>query len=62
MQRKTLVLAVAALAAGAARSQQHSGTHHALPVAPSSPDPYAKLQGGVPKHITFEHESQRVTV
>ena len=37
------------------------GTHHALPVAPSSPDPYAKLQGGAPHHMTPEQESQRVT-
>jgi len=43
MQRRNLVLAAAALAAGAARAQPHSGPHHTLPVAPSSPDPYAKL-------------------
>ena len=41
--------------------RQHPGTHHTLPVAPSSPDPYAKLQGGVPHHMTPEQESQRVT-
>lgn len=61
MQRRNLVLAEAAFAAGTTRAQQHSGPHHTLPVAPSSPDPYAKLQGGVPHHMTPEQESQRVT-
>ena len=61
MQRRNLVLAAAALAAGTTRAQQHPGTHHTLPVAPSSPDPYAKLRGGVPHHMTPEQESQRVT-
>jgi hypothetical protein len=61
MQRRNLVLAAAALVTGATRAQQHSGTHHTLPVAPSSPDPYAKLQGGVLHHMTPEQESQRVT-
>ena len=61
MQRRNLVLAAAALAAGTTRAQQHPGAHHTLPVAPSSPDPYAKLQGGVPHHMTPEQESQRVT-
>lgn len=48
MQRRNLVLAAAALAAGATRAQQHSGARHTLPFAPSSPDPYARLQGGLP--------------
>lgn len=61
MQRRSLILAAAALAAGATRAQQHSGAHHTLPFAPSSPDPYAKLQGGVPHHMTPEQECQRVT-
>jgi hypothetical protein len=60
MQRRNLVLA-AALATCATRAQQQSGPHHTLPAAPSSPDPYAKLQGGVPHHMTPEQESQRVT-
>ncbi len=60
MQRRNLVLAAAALATGAARAQQHTGSHHTLPVAPSSADPYAKVQGGVPHHMTAEQESQRV--
>ena len=57
MQRRNLVLAAAAFAAGASRAQQHSGTHHTLPIAPSSPASYAKLQGGVPHHKTHEQES-----
>ena len=61
MQRRNLVLAAAALAAGTARAQQHPGTHHTLTVAPSSPEPYAKMQGDVPHHMTPEQESQRVT-
>lgn len=50
MQRRTLVLAAAALAAGATRAQPHAGALHTLPVAPSSPDPYAKLQAGRRTH------------
>lgn len=57
MQRRNLIRAAAALAAGATRAQPHSGAHHTLPVAPSSPDPYAKLQGGVPHHMTPELEA-----
>ena len=61
MQRRNLVLAAAALAAGTTRARQHPGTHHTLPVAPYSHEPYAKLQGGVPHQMTPEQESQRVT-
>ena len=61
MHRRHLVLAAAALAAGATRAQPHTSAHHTLPVVPSTPDPYAKLQGGVPHHMTPEQESQRVT-
>ena len=57
MQRRNLVLSAAALATGAARAQHHTGTLHTVPVAPSSPDPYTKLQGGVPHHMTPEQES-----
>ena len=60
MKRRNLVLA-AAFAAGATRAQRRPVPQHTLPVAPSSPDPYAKLQGGVPHHMTPEQESQRVT-
>ena len=37
---------------------QH-GAHPALPKANPSPEPYAKLQGGVPHHLTADQESQR---
>jgi len=59
MQRRHLVLAAGAALAGCARAQ-HAG-HAPLPVAPSSPEPYARLQGGVPHHLTPEQEAQRVT-
>ncbi|MDO8371015.1 MAG: hypothetical protein V4573_05980 [Pseudomonadota bacterium] len=61
MQRRNLVLAAAAFEAGATRAQQHSGSHHTRSIVPSSPDPYAKLQGGVPHHMTPEQGSQHVT-
>ena len=37
----------------------HHGAHPALPKANPSTDPYAKLQGGVPHHLTADQESQR---
>ncbi|MFN4995896.1 MAG: Kelch repeat-containing protein, partial [Burkholderiales bacterium] len=37
----------------------HHGAHPALPKANPSPEPYAKLQGGVPHHLTADQESQR---
>ena len=55
MQRRRLILASAAMALGGpARAQS-------LPAAPSSPEPFARLQGGVPHHMTPEQEAQRVT-
>jgi len=33
--------------------------HHPLPEAKSSAEPYAKLQGGTPHHLTADQESQR---
>lgn len=59
MQRRHLVLAGAASWAGAVRAQH--AAHAPLPAAPSAKDPYARLQGGVPHHMTPEQESQRVT-
>jgi hypothetical protein len=35
------------------------GQHHALPEAKPSADPYAKLQGGLPHHLTPDQEAQR---
>ena len=61
MHRRSLVLGTAACAlAGTARAQ-HAAPHDTLPVAPSSNEPYARLQGGVPHHMTPEQEAQRVT-
>lgn len=43
-----------------AQTAHHHGTHHpALPKADPSSEPYAKLQGGVPHHLTADQESQR---
>ena len=54
MQRRSLLLAATTCAmAGLARAQS-------LPAAPSATEPFAKLQGGVPHHMTPEQESQRV--
>ncbi len=59
MQRRRLLCAsMGALLVGAARAQQP--VPPALPVAPSSPNPYARLQGGAPHHLTPEQEAQRV--
>ena len=37
------------------------GAWDPLPEAAPSPDPFARLQGGVPHHLTPEQEAQRVT-
>jgi N-acetylneuraminic acid mutarotase len=60
MDRRSLLVGTAALLSSASLAPaQHSG-HDALPVAPSSIEPFAKLQGGAPHHLTPEQESQRV--
>jgi N-acetylneuraminic acid mutarotase len=61
MQRRSFVLATAACAVAGAARAQHAATHDRLPPAPSSKEPYARLQGGVPHHMTPEQEAQRVT-
>ncbi|WP_395351430.1 Kelch repeat-containing protein [Variovorax sp. UC122_21] len=60
MQRRDFVLAGAAALSGAARAQ-HPASHAAPQPVPSSAEPYARLQGGVPHHMTPEQEAQRVT-
>ncbi|MBM6593343.1 Kelch repeat-containing protein [Microvirga pudoricolor] len=61
MDRRGFLTGAALAVLGVERAAaQHSG-HHALPEAPPSPDPYARLQGGVPHHLTPEQEAQRVT-
>jgi hypothetical protein len=61
MQRRSFVLATAVCAVAGAARAQHAATHDTLPPAPSSTEPYARLQGGVPHHMTPEQEAQRVT-
>ena len=58
MDRRSFLAGATALAASTRASAQHNP---ALPPAPSSPEPYAKLDGGAPHHITPEQEAQRVT-
>ena len=59
MDRRSLLAGAAALPlfSRATRAQQNPD----LPPAPSSPEPFAKLDGGAPHHITPEQEAQRVT-
>lgn len=52
--------AVLGIGAGSAQNAGH-GARPALPEAPPSPEPFARLQGGVPHHLTPEQEAQRVT-
>ena len=61
MHRRSFVLATAACAVAGTVRAQHAATHDTLPAAPSSKEPYARLQGGVPHHMTPEQEAQRVT-
>jgi hypothetical protein len=61
MQRRSFVLATAACAVAGAARAQHAAPHDTLPAVPSSKEPYARLQGGVPHHMTPEQEAQRVT-
>lgn len=60
MNRRTFLASAAALSLGArAATAQHA--EHPLPAASPSPEPFAKLQGGVPHHMTPDQEAQRVT-
>ncbi|MES2185912.1 MAG: kelch repeat-containing protein [Pseudomonadota bacterium] len=55
MQRRHMLIGgSAALALHAARAQ-----HAPLGAAPSAADPFARLQGGTPHHLTPEQEAQR---
>lgn len=63
MKRRHLIASLALpltapLRAQAPATADHSG-HAALPAAASASAPYARLQGGVPHHLTPEQESQR---
>lgn len=60
MDRRSLLTGAVALGASIATARaQHA--EHPLPAASSSPEPFAKLQGGVPHHMTPDQEAQRVT-
>jgi N-acetylneuraminic acid mutarotase len=64
MQRRQLLLSAAgATLAGCATSpgRTPAAGPPALPAAPSSAEPYARLQGGVPHHLTPDQASQRKT-
>ena len=58
-RRDMLCSSLGVMFVGAAQAQ-HLG-HPALPEMPPSAQPYARLQGGIPHHLTPEQESQRVT-
>ena len=64
MQRRHLLAGIALPFALTTRAQPQSASRplhdHPLPVAPSASSPYARLQGGVPHHLTPEQEAQRV--
>lgn len=58
MHRRSFLTGTAALVLSAHNAR---GQNPTLPPAPSSPEPFAKLDGGVPHHMTPEQEAQRVT-
>ncbi len=58
ISRRTFFAAASTLAVDAAFSQAHH--HHPdLPVLPSAVEPYARLQGGQPHHLTADQTAQR---
>jgi N-acetylneuraminic acid mutarotase len=59
LSRRSFVAATSALAVDAAWSQAHHHHHPDLPVLPSSAEPYARLQGGQPHHLTPDQTAQR---
>ena len=62
MDRRHFIAFAGLAAIGTHRAwAQHAGHGTQLPEAASSPDPYSRLQGGVPHHLTPEQEAQRVT-
>lgn len=58
MMHRRGLLGAALAAAGAGRALAQ---HAHLPDADPSPEPFARLQGGVPHHLTPDQEAQRVT-
>ncbi len=59
-RRRFLTSAIASVAAAPVWAQSHAGHGVQLTPATPSPEPYAKLQGGVPHHLTPDQEAQRV--
>lgn len=61
MHRRSFLIGAAAATLGTPAMAQHGG-HGKAPLkdAPPSPDPYHRLQGGMPHHLTPEQEAQRV--
>ena len=60
MHRRHLLAALALPFAPVIRAQPQTQSAAALPAAASASTPYARLQGGVPHHLTPEQEAQRV--
>ncbi|MEH2481347.1 N-acetylneuraminic acid mutarotase [Nitrobacteraceae bacterium AZCC 2146] len=60
MDRRSFVQGFAAIAASGTAARAQDAAHHSLPTVPPSPEPFAKLQGGVPHHMTPDQEAQRV--
>lgn len=61
LQTSTLTAAAATIGTSAL-AQTHAGHGAHAPLEPAAPakDPYARLQGGVPHHLTPDQEAQRV--
>lgn len=60
MDRRSFVQGFAAIAASGTAVRAQDAAHHSLPAVPPSSEPFAKLQGGVPHHMTPDQEAQRV--
>ena len=60
-RRGFLTAGAAALLSARGASAQHAGHTPALPEAAPAAEPFARLQGGVPHHLTPDQEAQRVT-
>ena len=58
ISRRTFFAAASTLAVDAAFCQVHQH-HPVLPVLPSAAEPYARLQGGQPHHLTADQTAQR---
>ena len=59
MNRRILLAAASAWAADAALGQSPHHHHPDLPVLAPAAEPYARLQGGQPHHLTADQTAQR---